>query len=66
MKWFRKGENTLCVAGYPLRIVKPGPCNAPFGLEQDGKCTIPYWTLVGAKMDAEYRVLEINEFERDG
>lgn len=53
----------LCLEGYPIRIVQPGPISgAPFGLEQDSRATASFWTLAVAQLVAVNRADEIDQF----
>ena len=61
-KWMSH-DGALCLHGYPVRVVRPGPSLFPFGLEHDGRTTFGYMTLNAAKTDGERRADEIDQFE---
>ena len=59
---FIRSDGKLCLEGYPIRIILPGPNDRPYGLEHDGRETHAYETLAVAKRDAERQADEIDEF----
>ena len=63
MKKWISHDGSLCLHGYPIRIIGPGPNEFPFGLEHDGRVTSGYMTLAMAKSDGKRPAEEIDEFE---
>ena len=59
---FIRSLGKMCLEGFPIRITQPGPNGRPWGLEHDGRTTVAYETLEMAKIDAQIRADEIDEF----
>ncbi len=57
-----KHNGKLCLEGYPIRIIRPGPNGRAFGLEHDGRTTLAYETLAMPKLDTKRQADEIDEF----
>lgn len=59
--WIKIDDATIAIDGYPVRV-KMVPGRSPYSLEQDGREPTPYSTLGMAKMDAERRCDDLDEF----